>query len=115
MSFSKAEIELIEGTLTAFLRTERPPVEVRPQLDYAYIITEKSVELHEVRPRFDDVTQKMIRPFARATYSKTRDTWRVYWVRADLKWHPYHPEPIVSSLDDFLALVKEDEHACFHG
>ncbi len=115
MSFSEAQITRIEATLIAFLHKERPPVKVRPQLDYAYTISEKSVELHEVRPRWDDATQKMVRPFARATYAKTRDTWRVYWVRADLKWHPYGPEPIVSSLEDFLAIVKEDKHACFHG
>ena len=115
MSFNNAELERIDATLGAFLRREQPPVEVRTQLDYAYTISGRSVQLHEVRPRYNDATKKMINPFARATHAKARDVWRVYWLRADLKWHSYEPDPIVATLGDFLALVKEDKYSCFYG
>jgi len=115
MSFSDSQIENIEATLDAYLRKERPPANVLSQLDYAYTISDKSVELHEVRPRWDDASQKMIRPFAKAAYFKSRDIWRVYWLRADLKWHAYEPTPVVATLEKFLALVSEDKHECFHG
>ena len=36
-------------------------------------------------------------------------------MRSDLKWHSYQPEPEVSAIDDFLAVVQKDEHACFFG
>src|SRR5437867_9996316 len=115
MSFQKAEIMQIEATLDTFLRKERPPAHIRSQLDYSYVIRDRSIELHEVRPRWDDPTQQMMRPIARATYFKSRDMWRVYWLAADLKWHLYQPTPVVNSLEDFLALVSEDAHACFQG
>ncbi len=115
MSFQKAEMERIEVTLEAFLQREQPPAHIRPQLDYAYVISGQSIELHEVRPRWDRPEQKMARPFAKATYARTAGLWRVYWRRADLKWHSYQPTPTVPTLDAFLSLVSLDEHACFHG
>lgn len=36
-------------------------------------------------------------------------------MRQDLKWHSYDPEPEVTSLEEFLQIVEEDAHACFHG
>jgi hypothetical protein len=41
--------------------------------------------------------------------------WRVFWKRADLKWHSYEPVPEVSAVEDFLAVVQKDEYACFFG
>jgi hypothetical protein len=41
--------------------------------------------------------------------------WKVYWKRADLKWHRYEPVPEVSAIEKFLAVVKEDEYSCFFG
>ncbi|MGH9576307.1 MAG: DUF3024 domain-containing protein [Terriglobales bacterium] len=52
---------------------------------------------------------------AKATFVKTEAAWRVYWQRADLKWHRYDPVPLVESLEDFVKLVDEDHHACFWG
>ena len=75
----------------------------------------KSVELFEVRPVWDNPSQKMESPVAKATYVKTQDLWRIYWMRADLKWHSYPPTPEVDTLDAFLTLVAEDKHACFFG
>jgi hypothetical protein len=54
-------------------------------------------------------------PVAKATHVRTRKTWRVFWMRADLKWHAYPPAPIVDTVDAFLALVERDEHGCFFG
>jgi len=52
---------------------------------------------------------------AKATYVRTRGVWRVFWKRSDLKWHGYEPRPEVKSIDDFAALVADDEHGCFFG
>ena len=41
--------------------------------------------------------------------------WKVYWLRADLRWHRYDPDAEVASLDEFLAIVDRDEYACFFG
>lgn len=52
---------------------------------------------------------------AEATYVRTRDVWRVFWRRRDLKWHGYEPASEVRSIEDFISLVAEDRHACFFG
>ena len=52
---------------------------------------------------------------AKGTLVKATGEWRVYWQRADLKWHRYDPAPSVASLDEFVKLVGEDENACFWG
>ena len=50
---------------------------------------------------------------ARATYVKRQSLWKVYWQRADLKWHLYEPVPEVNTLEEFLRIVEADEYACF--
>lgn len=40
---------------------------------------------------------------------------KVCWLRADLKWHRYAPVPEVGTLEEFLAVVEEDEYGCFWG
>jgi hypothetical protein len=32
-----------------------------------------------------------------------------------LKWHSYEPVSEVSTIEKFLAVVKEDEYSCFFG
>jgi len=75
----------------------------------------RSVEIFEIRPRWDDPAQKGEEAVAKARYLQARNRWLVYWRRADLKWHKYDPMPEVSTIDAFLELVGEDEHACFFG
>ncbi|WP_416183085.1 DUF3024 domain-containing protein [Methylicorpusculum sp.] len=52
---------------------------------------------------------------AKAKFVKTLSLWRVYWQRADLKWHIYQPVETVKSIDDFLTVVKNDEYHCLYG
>jgi hypothetical protein len=60
-------------------------------------------------------SKKIEEAVAKSTYVKTQGVWKVYWQRADLKWHRYDPMPEVDSLEEFLALVDRDEYACFFG
>jgi len=41
--------------------------------------------------------------------------WRVFWMRHDMKWHTYQPVPDVATIEEFVALVREDRNACFFG
>ena len=115
MSFSKGDLERIESTLEAFLQKKQPPAHIRPLLNYAYVISRQSIELHEVRPRWDNPAEKVARPFAKATYNRTSGHWMIYWLRGNLKWRSYEPAPKVATVEDFLAIVNADEHQCFFG
>lgn len=54
-------------------------------------------------------------PVAKATYVKAQKIWKVYWQRADLKWHRYDPDPEVKKIEEFLVVVEKDEFGCFYG
>lgn len=115
MALSEFEMKRAEKAIHAFLEKRRPPAHIRHQVDIGYRINGQSVELFEVRPRWNKPEEKLEQPIAKATYVRTAEVWNVYWQRADLKWHLYEPAPQVGSLEKFLALVDEDKNACFFG
>jgi hypothetical protein len=113
MALSEFELKKIEKEVGLFVERRRPPPHVRPQLDLGFRIKGQSVEIFEIRPLWKNPEKKIEESVAKATYVKTEKLWRVYWQRADLKWHRYEPNPAVDSLEEFLALVDHDEYACF--
>lgn len=115
MSFTELETKRIEKETRTFVEKRRPPPHVRPQLDIASRITRQSILIFEIRPMWRDPAKKQEIEVAKATYVKSRDVWRVYWLRADLKWHPYDPLREVGSLKEFLNEVDEDPFCCFWG
>lgn len=68
----------------------------------------------EIRPKMGGKPGKTELAFAKATYVKTKGIWKVYWMRGNLKWHPYEPSA-AHSLEAFLKLVDEDKNGCFFG
>ena len=115
MALGEFEQKRAEKVVAAFLQRRKPPPHIRSKLDFGYRIKKQSVELFEVRPRWNKPTEKLEHPVAKVTYVRATGLWKVYWMRADLKWHSYEPTPQVGSLEKFLALVDEDKHACFFG
>jgi hypothetical protein len=115
MAFTDIEKKRIEKLLSAFIEKRRPPQHIRPELDLGFSIEGHSVEIFEIRPGWQNPKEKLKFPVARATYIKVRDVWKVYWQRADCKWHGYDPSPKVKKLEEFLKLVDEDSCCCFWG
>jgi len=108
MALSEIETARAKKTLGEFIERRRPPPHIREQLGFAYRITGQSVELLEVRPVWDRPSEKMERPFAKATFVRTQGLWRIYW-------HLYEPAPEVAGLPGFLSVVEEDAYGCFWG
>ncbi|MEJ2308390.1 MAG: DUF3024 domain-containing protein [Gammaproteobacteria bacterium] len=115
MALSEFEIRKIEREVCAFVEKHRPPPQMRDELDLGYRIKGQSVEIFEIRPLWNNPDEKIEEPVAKATWVKAHKIWRVYWQRADLKWHRYDPDPEVNTLKQFLELVDRDEYACFFG
>jgi len=115
MALSEIEKKRCEKAVSAFVEKRRPPAHIRSQLDLGYRLTGQSVEIFEIRPDWRDATQTIEEPVAKATYVRSRHVWKVYWQRADLKWHRYNPDPEVGGIDDFLRIVDADEYCCFFG
>ena len=103
----------VSKTVRAFLETRRPGVSLREKLDFGFRFYKQSIELLEIRPKFNK-PGKTEHAFAKATFVKSLGIWKIYWMRGNLKWHPYEPAQ-VRSLDAFLKLVNEDKLHCFFG
>jgi hypothetical protein len=115
MALNDIERKRIEKIVDAHVQKHRPAAHIRPKLDIGFRVSGQSVEIFEIRPRWNEPSVKMEHSVARATYVRSQDIWKIYWKRADLKWHSYEPAPTVSSIEKFLAVVEKDEHACFWG
>ena len=115
MAFSEFESKRVEKLASQYIDTHRPPAHIRSQLDIGYRISGQSLEFFEIRPRWDKPEEILEHDFAKATFVKKTRSWKIYWLRQDLKWHSYDPVPEVASLEEFLSTVSEDALACFRG
>jgi hypothetical protein len=104
-------IEIMEN----YISQVRPAPEIRNQVDLNYEINDQSVILNEIRPAWNKPKEILTNGYAKATYVKSKNIWKVFWKRADNKWHSYTPKLTVKELEDFLILVDEDKHGCFKG
>lgn len=115
MAFTELELQMYQAVVQAYVEKRRPPPDIRPELDIGFRITDQSIELFELRPRWQDPSRQLENPIAKASYVRTQDTWKVFWMRSDLKWHAYPISPEVHSVEAFLALVARDEGGHFWG
>ena len=98
-----------------YIDTHHPPEDIRDKLDLDYRIDNQSVHLFEIRPKWNNPSQKMHEDFAKATYVKKSDSWKIFWLRSNLKWCLYDPMPEVGALQEFVDLVSDDIYGCFRG
>lgn len=115
MALSEFENKRVEKLASAYIARVRPPAHIRDQLDLAFRISDQSLELFEIRPLWNDPSTKIEESQAKTTYVKKSGVWKIYWMRADLKWHGYEPVPEVGTLEEFFETVEEDAYGCFKG
>ena len=115
MAFTTEQTTSIESAMVDFMTKRRPPEEIRHMLDLEWRIEGQSVVIYSIRPSWQDESRKIEEPAAKATYNRKTNRWKIYWMRADMKWHSYAPHPEAVFFDEFLAVVHEDEHGCFWG
>lgn len=102
-------------TLENYIDKIRPSEELRDQIDIGYKLENQSIIIFESRPYFHRPDQRFESAVAKATFVKAKQSWKVFWQRADLKWHAYEPKPVVKTLREFISLVENDEYNCFWG
>jgi hypothetical protein len=115
MTLPEIEMKSCEKLVAAFIEQRRPPPHLRAKLDLAFRIANQSVELFELRPHYLDNDRVLEHPIAKATYNKRKKIWKVFWQRADMRWHGYQPHPEAASIEEFLEVVRLDTHCCFFG
>jgi hypothetical protein len=115
MALNDFDEKRIEKAMDAFLAKRRPPAHIRADLDIGYRISGQSVEILEIRPQWNDRSIIHRHPIAKATYVRTQNRWKIFWMHASLKWESYEPMPSVASIGEFLQVVDADEYGCFFG
>lgn len=104
-------IEVMEN----FLEKRRPPEHLREQIDLGYRLKGQSIEIFETHLNYALPGQIEETPIAKVTFVRSKNVWKVFWMRANLKWYAYDPMPTVKDLNHFTQLVDEDNHGCFFG
>jgi hypothetical protein len=116
MAFSETETSKILQTLeTNFWSKHRPPTHMRDKIREGQRIEKQSVELFYVRPVFEMPGRTVEESISKITYVRTQKVWKIFWQRADLKWHGYPECPEVRSLDEALRVINKDKYHCFFG
>jgi hypothetical protein len=107
-------VHIIE-VLERFLEERRPPEEIREKVDLGYRIQGQSVVIFEIRPSWTDPKKIMENEIAKATFVASKNHWKVFWKRADLKWHSYQPFATAKDIGEFVGVVTQDSYGCFWG
>lgn len=116
MAFTEIEIAEHAAVIErVFWSKHRPPLHLRDQMREGQRIEGQSVELFFVRPLFSDPTRTVEESIAKLTFVRASGAWRIFWHRADGKWHRYPPMPEAPTLEAALRVVDEDANACFFG
>ncbi|HET8700935.1 MULTISPECIES: DUF3024 domain-containing protein [Alcaligenaceae] len=113
MAFTELELARVHRTMTAYIAQRRPRPEIRAQLDIGYSVESQSVIIHEDRQLYDG--SRLLEPVAKATWVRTQKVWKIFWMRADLRWHSYEPLARVRTLNQVLEGIDADPYGCFWG
>lgn len=109
---SAEHLKVIEDT---FWSRRRPPLHLRDRVREGQRFTGQAIELFIVRPAFNRPGEHTEEPVAKVQYVRSRRVWRIFWMRADGKWHRYQPCPQADSLAAALRVIDEDANGCFFG
>jgi hypothetical protein len=69
----------------------------------------------EVRAVWDDPSRWMEQPFSKIRFNRKAGEWRLFWLRASLKWEAYGPLAADRDLAVLVAEIDRDPHGCFFG
>lgn len=108
-------INFHERIIERYIEKKRPPIAFRDKLDLGFTFKNHVVEIFEIRPRWDKPEVKLILPFAKSRYYKSKNIWKIYWKRANGNWELYEPQAEVRDLSEFLKIIDEDTNGCFFG
>ena len=108
-------VNILEKEIKKFIEEIRPTVEIRDKLDIGYTFIDNSLEIFEVRPQWDNPKTIIHSPIAKTKFIKSKNIWKVYWMRASGKWVLYDPTPVVKTLSEFFIVLKKDKYGAFWG
>lgn len=76
------------------------------------IVKDKQSYIVAHRRKHWNSDEEFIEEAYKITFIKSRNYWKLFWKRADLKWHLYEQ---YDQLDDLLEEVRTNPNGCFWG
>ncbi len=113
MGFTEIELHKIKK-IVGTLCEKRSPVHIRDKLRLEYKVENQDIIIFEVRPRWDNPSEQIWSPCAKLKFVRSQNTWRLFWQRADMKWHKYVPLES-GDVGRLVAEIDADPHSCFFG
>ena len=80
-----------------------------------YRVNRHNVELFERRSRWDGKPGFTETPVAKFAFVRTSGKWRLFWMRANLKWMAYESESTNGDIAELASEVDADSWGCFFG
>ena len=114
MAFREVDLKRIEQTVGGFCGNCSPG-HLKDKLRLTYEVKGHEVVIVERRPRWDNETEWTETPVAKLKFIRSANKWRLYWMRADMKWHKYPGLSSSHRLDVLLEEIDADPLACFFG
>jgi hypothetical protein len=114
MAFSELELKRIDRTVGELCR-RKSLLQHADKLLVVYEIDGHAVSIYEQRPPWRGSGPGTSHGIARLRFSRARGTWTLFWMRQDLKWHCYMPQPPSADLAALIAVVEADEYGAFFG
>ena len=114
MAFTEIDLVYIKKTIGKMCERRSPP-HLRNELRTVYEVKGYDVIVYEERPQWNDPEKWSREPIAKFKYIRKDDRWKLYWMRGDLKWHPYEMKPATKSLGALVKEVDTDPHGAFWG
>ena len=112
----KDVIDLNESTVKKFVESLRPEDPgIRKELDFGYSYDGKIIEIFEIRPIWNNPEEIQQIRFVKIRYYKSKNIWKLYWMRGNLKWELYEPFQSSSHLNKIFEIIQEDKFGCFYG
>ena len=93
MDFTNSQLVQIEASMADFLLRRRPLKPLRDHVDVTYRIKRRTVVIYEVRICGWNRRRKIKSPVAKATCWRNPNRLKIYWHRADMRWHCCDPHP----------------------
>jgi hypothetical protein len=115
MTLSEPEIKRWEKLIAEFVERRRPAPHLRKDVDLSFRIEKRSVEIFEVRSHWTGKGKPTEHRIAKAMFMKHKKNWKVLREGPDLKWRPYEPHPEAHTIEEFLAIIENDDRDYFFG
>jgi len=78
VTLSEFEAKRCEKLVAQFIERRRPPARLRNEVDLAFRIKGRSVEIFEIRASWTGEGRPIEHPIAKATYNKSNRSWKSF-------------------------------------